>query len=532
MANKPPLWPTQAKGIAETMTAIAAGERRIVVTGPTGSGKSRMACDLIDGWLGEALRVAVYTNRKLLTEQISRVLSEHGIDHGVRAAEYESDLGYDVQVSSFQTENARTLRKKQWRLHEADRVLIDEAHVNKGEVARRIVDEHVEAGAAVVGLTATPLNLDGMYTCLVQAGVMSELRACGALLPAYHYAPDEPDLRHIGRRSLKGDEPDGPALTPGKDLTEKQNVKAMMVPGIFGRVYDNWKSLNPDARPAILFGPGVKESVWFAEQFQSKGVVAAHIDGADVWVNGKFYPSSREARKDVLQASRDGKVKVLCNRFVLREGVDAPWLYHGILACVFGSLGSYVQSGGRLLRAYQGLDHVVVQDHGGNWHRHGSLNADRTWKLDDTNEGLAQQRLDRLRDGNSNKDGGEKEPFLCPQCRMVLTRLRCPCGFVLQPGHKSRPVVMQDGTLIHMGGDVYRPREVSEAPDGPKLWKKMYFRARSAKWSATFRQAQACFFQETKTWPNPAWPFMPLHKEDMGRKVLHVPMDRLVPEGK
>ena len=41
---------------------------------------------------------------------------------------------------------------------------------------------------------------------------------------------------------------------------------------------------------------------------------------------------------------------------------------------------------GRLLRAYPGVSVVRLQDHGGHWHRFGSVNADRTWLLEDTDE--------------------------------------------------------------------------------------------------------------------------------------------------
>src|SRR5262249_18752567 len=160
---------------------------------------------------------------------------------------------------------------------------------------------------------------------------------------------------------------------------------------------DSFERLNPLHRRTILFAPGVPESIWFAEQFVKKGVSAVHIDGENVWVNGTLYESSRTAREDVLAASKEGRIVVLCNRFVLREGIKAPWLVHGILATVFGSLQSYLQAGGRLLRAYPGLESVSLQDHGGNWWRHDSLNADREWRLEDTNTSVAGRREDRMR---------------------------------------------------------------------------------------------------------------------------------------
>jgi superfamily II DNA or RNA helicase len=122
-------------------------------------------------------------------------------------------------------------------LHDARRVLIDEAHLIKGNVARKIIDAHMQEGASIVGVTATPLDIGDLYDHLVIAGTNRVLRDCGALVPAYHYGPDEPDLRYVGRVEV------------GKDLTEKQNVAAIMRQGIFGRVLDWWKRLNPKMFP-------------------------------------------------------------------------------------------------------------------------------------------------------------------------------------------------------------------------------------------------------------------------------------------
>jgi superfamily II DNA or RNA helicase len=298
------------------------------------------------------------------------------------------------------------IKKGEWELHDADRVLVDEAHLQISDTVQQILTWHLSRGAAYIGLTATPIGLWHLYDHLITAGTTSEMRNCGALVPCFHYGPDEPDLRKL-------------KLRLGQDLTEQQQRKVMMNSTIFGRVLEWFKKLNPEGRPTILFAPGVGESIWFAEQFFSAGISAAHIDGQEVWVNGKIERTSREARAEVLQNTRDGRIKVLCNRFVLREGIDAPWLSHGILATVFGSLQSYLQSGGRMLRAYPGLDRVTLQDHGGNWWRHGSLNADRQWRIEYDAYAVSRVREDRMRLKT------EKEPVRCPDCALILVCGRC-----------------------------------------------------------------------------------------------------------
>src|SRR5688572_31989517 len=40
----------------------------------------------------------------------------------------------------------------------------------------------------------------------------------------------------------------------------------------------------------------------------------------------------------------------------------------------------------------EGKTHATLQDHGGNWWRHGSLNADRDWRPDETANGMTGDR--------------------------------------------------------------------------------------------------------------------------------------------
>lgn len=506
------LWPHQRRAIEEVGQAILRGGRRIVLSSPTGGGKTLMACTLIEQWLDQGLRVAIYTRRKILTEQIGRVLDNYGIDHGSRAAGGTVDDFAPVQICSMQTEDARVHKAKRWGLYGADRVIIDECHDCTGPVAAKLIDAHHEDGAVVLGLSATPLGLGGIYDLLIQAGTNSELRACGTLVWANHYAPDEPDMRQHK------------ALQPGNLPTEPQNRKIMQPQVLFGSVLKHLRQYNPEMKPTILFAAGVQESLWFAQHLTENGIPSAHIDGDSVWVDGRFHRADQKARKAVLCGSQEGAIKVLCNRFVLREGVDAPWLAHGVFATVFGSLQSYLQSGGRLLRAVSGLDAVTIQDHGGNWWRHGSLNADRVWELAWTGDIERGLREDRLR--------GQRQPGVCPKCGLVLSGPRCRlCGWETAVWQKSKPVMQTDGTLVEMGGDPFKPRRLCQRPDGPARWIRMYWRARSAKWDATFREAFAMFARENDWgYPSKDWPLMPLEVLDEFRRVADVPPERLVPK--
>lgn len=501
------LWPHQVFGIAEVARLRAEGARRILLTSPTGGGKSTMECEIIARAVEHGRCAVLYTNRKLLREQLSDTLNAHGITHGVRAAGAEEGMDRLVQVSSMPTEHSRVYRNKTWTLHPADTVVIDECHVNKKALAQRIIKDHLDAGATVVGVTATPLDLDGLYDVVIQAGTTSQLRHCGALVPAHHYGPDEPDAKLVCKKKTGEYEIDG-------------KLRAIWTQTVFGRVLSEWRRLNPLQKPTILFAPGVPESLWFAEQIYAQGISAAHIEGSSCWINGRAYTSDRKARKAILDGIRSGDIKIVCNRFVLREGIDLPELEHGILATVFGSLQSYLQSGGRLLRAClsTGKTAAIIQDHGGNWWRHGSLNADRVWKLGDTarvTNGLREERL---------REKSEPEPIVCPVCFACrLSGQTCKCGHT--PMRKSRIVVQADGTLKERAGDIFKPRIVEYYDNTLKLWKQMYYRSRKS--GQTFRAAEGLFFVENHYYPPRDLPLMPTTLEDWFRPVNAIPPERL-----
>lgn len=505
------LWPTQQIGIDELLAAIEAGERRLCLTAPTGGGKSLIMREMIRrlDW-----PTALLTNRRMLCKQLGRGLTEDGIPFGIRASGEEGDPMARVQLCMVQTELSRVYKRATVSRHWAKLVLVDELHVNCSGAAQKLWEDYIEDGCVGIGFTATPLGVGHMVDRLILAGTPTQLRGFNALVPATVYAPDEPDAK-----SLKQSEKTG-------EFTEGSVRKAIMTKVIFGRVFEHWQRYNPDARPAILFAPGVAESIWFCEQFAAKGVRCAHIDGEKCWLDGEFLPADDETRDYIGSLSKSGEVAIVSNRFVLREGIDWPWLYHGILATCFGSLTSYLQSVGRLLRAHSDKSECVIQDHGGNWHRHGSPNQDRKWDLSMTPYKEAQIRQERMREKK------EREPITCPQCHAVrLGGPKChACGF--EHTLRARMVIQKNGTLREMSGDIYKPRRRAEATARMiEDWKKTYYRMKRA--GRTFKQAEALFAMEHNwQYPPKNLPLMPVSDADWYQKVQDVPYSDLVQPSK
>lgn len=526
----PDLWPHQARGLDETIALLESGVRRILLTAPTGSGKSRLMQELIAWAIEKGKNVVLYTNRNLLREQTSRVLSKWGVSHGVRAAGVSPDLDQAVQLSSIQTESCRVFDRKKkkrrrdaegvvveeieedvkavWEHHRADLVLCDEIHMCGGNNLRRLKELHERDGAQFVDVTATPLDINEAYDALVQAGNNTECRRVGALLLARHYAINEPDTARVR------------ANPAGEYEIEPGRYRRIWIHSIVGSVIENYDRLNPDRLPTILFAPGVDESVWFAERFTEAGHRWAHIDGSKVWVDGEFH-QGKDDRDAIIEDVRRGKIKGVSNRFVLREGIDMPELFMGILATVFGSLQSYLQSVGRVLRNHPSLPgYVVLQDHGGNWWRHGSANVDRRWEIGQESRIEAALRENRIR----NKE--EKLPMRCPACGALRDGgVSChACGSRLEMS-RSRMVVQEDGELVERNDGILRPKYVKVEPDSEKRWKSMYYRCKRA--NMTFRQAAGLFVHENGYWLPDTMPLMPREVMDTFKRIKDVPVDKL-----
>jgi len=477
----------QERTIKKFWKAFDGGSRRICITAPCGAGKTVMFMEIARQAIEQGFKVAIYTNRQLLTSQTSRVFSGNRLSHGVRAAGFSHDMGNDLQICSVQTEYSRAVKREVWDVHDADLVIVDEAHQMKANSACQVFDKHTNA--AILGITATPVDIGHIYKKLITACKPSELRSLGYMLPCKTFAPEEPE---IDKMALSGSE------YSISEINKATNYRALV-----GSVIKWYRTLNLYSLPTVLFAPGVQQSKWFVDQFQKAGITAAHVDGFEVYRGGNTVGSSIAARNDIINALREGEIQVLCNRFVLREAIDIPELYHCILACPIGSPVSYLQSGGRLLRPSPGLDHVILQDHGGNCWTHGSLNEDRRWSLKNTEAGLAKK----------NKKARKKIealPLICPRCHMVRKHgLVCPhCG--MEKATRDREVLQQDGTLRKITEfEMMQARAIKERSPEERAWWGVYYAIKRYSGDQSMRKIGRAYRQNTGKWPGPHIPGVP-----------------------
>lgn len=512
----PGLWPAQAKSVRKVASLVLKG-KDVCLQSPTGTGKTRMATELLRWAADELGGGSFYVNRKILVEQTAERFRSQGIRFGVRAADHEEGFDPDaaIQICSADTERSRVYGKNPvWDRHDGGLVVVDEAHIQKGETMRKIIADHKANGAQVVLLSATPVGLSKMADEIVIGGTMKEYRDCGALVPAVCKSIEQPDLAKV-KRTATGEYDMG---------AEKRKVYTQT---IVGNVIDRWKKYNPDARPTMLYAPGKAESVWFTQKFEDAGVSWCHIDATEAYFGGSRYRLTRSLWQEILEMYTDGTFSGISSRFKLREGVDVPSTYHIILATPIGSLQSYLQTVGRGLRAAPDADyvkdHCLITDHGGNYLRHGSPNIDRDWEAIWT---LSSNVASKLHE-ESIRNGDTPEPIRCPKCSGErLGGIHCPfCGH--QHEKSQREVIMEDGKMVTKDGELIPRKVTQKRSNTQKLWDQMYWGFKNKNLKKTFSQMEAFFVQSHGYWPERTLNHMPLESMHWHRRVADVPFDDL-----
>ena len=197
-------------------------------------------------------------------------------------------------------------------------------------------------------------------------------------------------------------------------------------------------------------------------------------------LDGKRYPSNRDVRQSIIREHEQGAISGIVNRWVLREAADLPWVEFLSLSTPFGSLTTFLQVAGRGLRASPstGKEHLTVLDHGGNFWRFGSPNADRHHlfaEYFDDPDGARLAKEERLENIRQEK---EECPVACPMCGSVQlamkTGLCYNCNHDMRGKHK-RFVIQRDGKLIEVTGIPVKPRRESKSPDMQKAWSSAYW---------------------------------------------------------
>jgi hypothetical protein len=171
---------------------------------------------------------------------------------------------------------------------------------------------------------------------------------------------------------------------------------------------------------------------------------------------------------------------------------------------------------------------VLVQDHGGSYHRHGSPNAERPWaEWYSQDEGEVSRQSERIR----RETGGVDEPIRCPNCEAERRYgIKCPiCGWECPKG--KRYVIQVDGTMCEVEGPLTKKVRTQRRSDTEKRWTDLFWAWRRSKKTQDKSLAQLeGFFTHVEGYHPPRdLPFMPKSNRDWHQHVSKVDFDLLVP---
>jgi len=430
-----PLREYQQRAIAALTDVVENGRRRVILRAPTGSGKTRIAREIVDLCVMRGADVVFVAPRNEILQQTSDELDAAGIEHVVLQANHPKD--HPVKVASVATLTRRTISHP-------DVLFLDEAHLWL-DAAKTLVAKFPDA--IVIGLTATPERLDGrglgeIYEEIIGVIETADLIGDGFLVPAVVYGPSRPDL--AGVRTTAG------------DYNRKDLAFVMDRAKIVGDVVETWKRLAV-GRSTIVYAVSVEASQHLAEAFRAAGIEAEHVDAE----------TPPEKRKDVVDRLRAGKLPVACNVELFTYGLDVPCVSCVSMARPTKSLALYLQMTGRGLRPYENKQNLVVLDHAGNAFRHGLPDAVHEWTLE-----------------GAKRRESERPPALrtCLECFAVYpsSKIFCPACGAAAP---YTPRVVE-----HVAGEL----ELVEPK--PSRWSGLSDDARIrafAKWLRTKSEAQA-----------------------------------------
>jgi DNA repair protein RadD len=207
-AQAPTLWPCQVAVVDKLKAAIAAGRKRILLTMPTGSGKTIVAAHLMRELKVSGKRLFVAHRHELITQASAKLLDAGLGHHGIIKAGFPPNLHLPVQVGSVQTIHSRVFRSRKIALSDFGLIIIDEAHHARARTYQQIVLAFPDA--IIIGLTATPCRGDGLglgniFEVLIEGPEVAELIGLRLLVGTKVFAPYRPDLRGIRFDRKKAD---------------------------------------------------------------------------------------------------------------------------------------------------------------------------------------------------------------------------------------------------------------------------------------------------------------------------------------
>lgn len=343
----------QEAALNNVAAAYRADKRRVVLTMPTGAGKTVTAAAMATVAISRGYRVLMLVHRQELVHQAEAAMRSAGLEVGV-VWKKRKEVNAAVVITTIQS------RMKLDTYGPEDLIIVDECHHAVSRTWKDRLDQHQ---ARVLGLTATPLRRDGrglreVFDALVIGRRVDELIAAGSLSGYRLLAPPG------------GYNMDGAKKRMGDFAPEAAQQEAMI------RVADVVDAVTKHARgrKMLVFCVSILHAEETREKLHAQGIRCDLLTGK----------TSDKQRAAVEQQFRDGELDALINVDLFGEGYDCPECDCVVLARPTMSLSLYLQQVGRAMRPADGKKDALIIDCARNSQRLGLPDAIREWSLDST----------------------------------------------------------------------------------------------------------------------------------------------------
>lgn len=392
--------------------------KSVLAVAQTGAGKTLTAASMMADAARKGNSSWFMVPRRELLRQTMNSLRQYGVDFGVIASGFKPN-----PFASIQLVTSGTIAGRLDKLRPPEILFQDEAHFCGAQIDR-VMDWARDNGSWRVGLTATPIRLDGRglirhYDSMVEGFPLSELIKLNRLSDFRYYAPYTPDLSGI--RTSNGE-------LSHKQLDEKMAQDRVRV----GSAIEHYKRLAL-GKKNICFNTSIRDAESTAEQFRDAGIPTAAV-------YGKLGDDEIKRR---VRALATGELLCLTSVELLTFGFDLSSAAG--MDVTVESLSMMRPTASRALagqmwgRALRKKPYpAIIMDHSGISTEFGMPDAPQEWTL----EGREKQP----------RDGQEKLLSVrqCPVCFFVMR----PCPRCINCGHEfevnSRILETVDGELIEV----------------------------------------------------------------------------------
>ena len=431
------LRPYQTDSIERLRAGLREGQRALVLSSPTGSGKTVIAMEMIHRAIERGSRVLFIIDGLHLMSQTAERFHASGIEYGLIGDGTYTGVSRQVVIAMVQTLIRRDETALADLLSQYQVVYIDECHVQY----QRLLTALRTSATPTIGLTATPFahGMGTHYDALVQVTTTSQLIAEQHLAPLRIRACTEIDM--TGRPLIRGE-------------WSSDDVRDATRP-IVGDIPSTWieetRRIYGSPVKTMMFSADIAHGEELCAAFLARGIDARQITAYD----------TAAYRERTMRAYIGGEFDIVCSVAALGKGIDIPDIQCIIIARPLArSFMTHLQMLGRGMRPSPGKDHCLVLDHAGN-----------CVAFFDPTESFFTIGATHLDNGQYRGVARAKREHATATCRS--------CGSILTPGiptclacgterRRARSEVPVPGTIVDI--DIHGRRTITIESESGRPW--------------------------------------------------------------